>query len=598
MAKKGIIRTVFGCLFLILCFGLISCGKTENNLSTVTLTLDKEELTISQYKNGWLFADYDGDEGIVWSSDSENVATVYNGKVVGVGVGTAVITATVGNVIDECRVTVTAADPEKFAMTAKTETFTKYAGDKVETDFTLTYDGVPVNRAMDYIIEDLSVAEVSDAGAITMKAIGETTVTATVEIEGKTLTAFSFVKVIPDYSVKIGKGIPTLYPYANYDGVDYVNSTGVNVLVYYKGELKNEEANVDLSVDQNQDVLLVSGNKITAKNAGETLLTASYTYDGITVLDTVTVKVAAIKTLVNKTLDVGIYGGWAADFNALGLSSNTVITAAALTADGVTKDLRIEENVVYFDGIEAKKGTLSLTSRNFAFEFPVAIWNALIADVKGMEALKTATTGRYKFVADIDMTGVLWASTAAFKGTVEGGGHTISNFKTSTGLFNVFNGGTIQNLALTDVVVVGVDRAGIIASGNDRSTMTAITADNLYVSIAQTETTYYLGVFGYYRLRANGLFTMTNSVVINNTKSQAAVIGRVSESAITLTNCYLINTKGYLAVQGGAADSILLPSTNTAYSYEDSITFKTACDSNKISGLSNFILSLLGIKKA
>ena len=66
-------------------------------------------------------------------------------------------------------------------------------------------------------------------------------------------------------------------------------------------------------------------------------------------------------------------------------------------------------------------------------------------------------------------------------------------------------------------------------------------------------------------------FTMSNSVVVSDINI-GAVIGYVGTSPINMNNCYLINTKGYVAslnknLDAAAQEALHLPSTNTAYSY-------------------------------
>ena len=71
------------------------------------LTLDKSELAISQTETAKITAKADPAGTVTWSSSDEKVASVdQNGKVTGIGVGSAVITAKIGDAVATCDVKV------------------------------------------------------------------------------------------------------------------------------------------------------------------------------------------------------------------------------------------------------------------------------------------------------------------------------------------------------------------------------------------------------------------------------------------------------------------------------------------------------------
>src|SRR5699024_3109581 len=70
-------------------------------------TLDKKSVTIDPHETVALDATLVGStESIVWSSSDESVATVTDGRVTGIKVGSATVTAKVGEVTAKCEVTV------------------------------------------------------------------------------------------------------------------------------------------------------------------------------------------------------------------------------------------------------------------------------------------------------------------------------------------------------------------------------------------------------------------------------------------------------------------------------------------------------------
>lgn len=131
-------------------------------------------------------------KGITWSSSDESIATVSNGIVKGVGVGTATITATTkdGGFTDTCEVTVFSTPVTGVSLSEKLVELgigntaalkaNVFPADATDTSVTWTSD-------------DPAVASVSDKGVITGLSFGKTTITATAG--GK--TAKCIVKVKP-----------------------------------------------------------------------------------------------------------------------------------------------------------------------------------------------------------------------------------------------------------------------------------------------------------------------------------------------------------------------------------------------------------------
>ena len=75
-----------------------------------SVSLDKNHMTIlvgnSSSLTVTVLPDDATDKSVTWRSNNTNVATVENGVVKGIGVGTATITATAGNVSATCNVLV------------------------------------------------------------------------------------------------------------------------------------------------------------------------------------------------------------------------------------------------------------------------------------------------------------------------------------------------------------------------------------------------------------------------------------------------------------------------------------------------------------
>lgn len=189
---------VVACLVLVL--GLVACtifgsqftelftgGKADTPVQALTLSQRNADLTVGSTVK--LTAS--GGESIVsFSSSNEAVATVSaDGTVKAVGEGSAVVTAKAGDLTASCSVAVKGTE-----QTKEPEDLSIYSvyGKNVVTDVTIEL-GSPApmkvqgtESAVTWSIADTSIATVDSSGMVTGVAVGDTTLTATVD--GQTLT--------------------------------------------------------------------------------------------------------------------------------------------------------------------------------------------------------------------------------------------------------------------------------------------------------------------------------------------------------------------------------------------------------------------------
>lgn len=189
---------VVACLVLVL--GLVACtifgsqftelftgGKADTPVQALTLSQRNADLTVGSTVK--LTAS--GSESIVsFSSSNEAVATVSaDGTVKAVGEGSAVVTAKAGDLTASCSVAVKGTE-----QTKEPEDLSIYSvyGESVVTDVTIEF-GKPApmkvqgtESAVTWSIADTSIATVDSSGMVTGVAVGDTTLTATVD--GQTLT--------------------------------------------------------------------------------------------------------------------------------------------------------------------------------------------------------------------------------------------------------------------------------------------------------------------------------------------------------------------------------------------------------------------------
>ncbi|MCH5242638.1 MAG: Ig-like domain-containing protein [Muribaculaceae bacterium] len=160
------------------------------------ISLDAKDLTIeireSVYLTATVTPSNSSDTDIIWTSDAPGIASVDNGKVTGVSVGTANITATCGNVFATCKVTVKYPMPTSIAVSS--ESLALKEGETSNLTYTLTpSDAV---TTVTWTSADSSVATVDNTGKVTAIKEGQTSITVTTA-EGQTATC----------TVKVSKNI-------------------------------------------------------------------------------------------------------------------------------------------------------------------------------------------------------------------------------------------------------------------------------------------------------------------------------------------------------------------------------------------------------
>lgn len=189
---------VVACLVLVL--GLVACtifgsqftelftgGKPDTPVQALTLSQRNADLTVGSTVK---LTASGGESPVSFSSNNEAVATVSaDGTVKAVGEGSAVVTAKAGDLTASCSVAVKGTE-----QTKEPEDLSIYSvyGESVVTDVTIEL-GNPApmkvqgtESAVTWSIADTSIATVDSSGMVTGVAVGETTLTATVD--GQTLT--------------------------------------------------------------------------------------------------------------------------------------------------------------------------------------------------------------------------------------------------------------------------------------------------------------------------------------------------------------------------------------------------------------------------
>jgi len=145
------------------------------------ISLDKSELTLDQGATATLTATVEpadaGDKTVTWTSSNEAVATVADGVVTGVGVGTATITAKAGDFSATCEVTVIGANVPVTGITLGSAPSAIIAGDEITLTATVTPD-YATDKTVTWTTSNEAVATVDANGVVTAVGAGSVTITA------------------------------------------------------------------------------------------------------------------------------------------------------------------------------------------------------------------------------------------------------------------------------------------------------------------------------------------------------------------------------------------------------------------------------------
>ncbi|MCM1233096.1 MAG: Ig-like domain-containing protein [Ruminococcus flavefaciens] len=252
----------------------IEQGKTF----TLTATVSPENVT---------------DETVRWTTSNASVATVANGVVTGVGVGTATITAiTCNDLTVECAVTVDPVQPTGITLSK-----TSHSIEKGKT-FTLTATVVPANAADKSVIwtsSDESVATVEN-GKVTGVGVGTATITAETSNGIKAKCTVTVSEPQPTGSITLDRESVTLmYDPATGEGDSiYITATITPASVASWGVLW---------VSSNTSVATVNYGTVTAKGVGTAIITATSNKDSTLIAECIVTVVAPEVKPTGITLD-------------------------------------------------------------------------------------------------------------------------------------------------------------------------------------------------------------------------------------------------------------------------------------------------------
>ena len=439
------------------------------------LVLSQEELSIDVYTSATLTATFEDatESAITWTSSDESVVKVVDGVVTAYKSGTAVVTATAGELVAVCEVTVgeMVGAPE-FPYLVEELSIVKGASESL--DVTLEYNGAELTVATVEVTTEGDKVSVSEDNEVVALAYGEQTITVTAKF-GDTVIATATVKVTVEEFGQLVVDLPE-NKLAMKIGEDGYALSQIKAILNV-GEVENPEY---AATSTNEEVAKIEDGKICPVGEGEAEVTIVFqgelaSYESI-------IYVTVTKNVVNK--EVNFYVKGSGEETSAELGTATIdLTATEIDLSTVSDVLCGGESVEFsVDG-----AMLTLTNAPGGYQYYTLVTPAANYVIDGVIYGKAISTAEellewrekaHSYLTyvvlekDIDLGGAVLSSVQVQpKGTLDGLGHTISNFSYSaTSSFVHYVYGTLKNLqfvnAVQDCTGSGNVNVGLLGNNN------------------------------------------------------------------------------------------------------------------------------------
>ena len=426
----------------------VGCGGTEI-IDNRTAIISETEISVAIGEEKTLTARLSsGKDVFTWSSSDETVAVVENGKVTGISLGTAEITAECRGRKAVCRVTVTLKDGyPAFANPAQKQEL--FAGETCKIDGSVYFGGEIVNAELSFRSEDESIATVNSEGVVTGVKKGKTAVTVVANYEGLKTSLVVPVIIRDSVIAEVESEDITLQLVKDEAAGYYTDKTlGIRAISDF-ADVTDKITDVkwsvsDGSVCKAEAVAEVSGEKrakVTALKAGEATVTCSFTYGG-----------KNFSQEFGVTVEKALYeGGTAVAYDLAEGGENLLAVVAELPAAcKVTSGLSVtvgEEKVSFVKEIsggvackavaEEEKGakTIVLSDEKWEFTFNSGYYCTGVLTQNSHKVLQAGgviSAGEvYVMLEDINVNYSSKDDAIMIYGTLDGLGHTISGITIS-----------------------------------------------------------------------------------------------------------------------------------------------------------------------
>ncbi len=471
-------KWLIGFCAMLLAFGIASCSDSEASSSSTadssvtssqdtpvtqpTITLSTETMSLNLFEKETLTAtlkDLTGDT--IWTTSNAGIAAVENGVVHALGVGTATITATVGEYSAACEVTVARGEltPE-FDVLGDDISVMKNV--EYTLDASMSIAGEEFTLATITFKTEGSCVSVDENGKLTALAYGTQDVTVTaVYGEVKVERTFS-VTVYRRAAISTGIAMNRLeLAITNYDWDMLTEYSLANVKAEVNGEYVDNAISYETA---DPTVVAVEEGKIVAKGKGETTVTAKFTDEAGVV--SVPIFVTVVKEAI--TREVGFEalasGGLKAATGTVSLElSPSEMEIAFSEVTGVfigetSYDFSVTDNVLKVQKVPGGYHSFTLQTNRVDVTVDGLVYMGAISTKAELFDYATNMNVYYGYAIltkDIDMEGAKWTTGDAWqRGTLDGMGHTVSNIITEHGFVRYQSElGTVKNIQLVNILL-------------------------------------------------------------------------------------------------------------------------------------------------
>lgn len=504
----------------IISLSFVGCKDPDSGNSIIPSEETKLEFSIDN-KELFIYSTFqlrvNQTEGVTFESSDENVVTVdENGLVYANGFGEATITAKAGAPSAQCRIIVVGQNIVPSIEVSQDNislvwSKNKQVGSSFNVNPQIKFNGATfTDGEFTYSSSNPSIATVDEKGKISAKGFGN----AVISIQGSWRNSFDSsvlnktvnVSVAPNVTIEL---VPesTVVSTVNetIDGTTYSNQTSFTTSVTLDGE------NFDTSITyivEDESVVSISGNIITANKIGKTSIVAQCVVEGI-VITSMPMSIEIVAPTIQ--LDASIYNvkenpnyvlqGIEGDF--VSLSINKVDYSSYVDAD--TYSLNVSD---FYESVLGDN-FVEIATTKYKYQYEVKFVTNIITNAdEFMACISDKTATIYAIMLnDISLSiGTFNASSTSFSGTFDGQGHTIDARGTKLasvyGLFGRLKG-ELKNFALINVVVYGKESTIL-----GERTYEGGAVKNLYVqakyeentqkdyaSLDKKNTLYYCGLF-------------------------------------------------------------------------------------------------------
>ncbi len=585
--KRSLILIVFVLMFCF-CGLFVACNDDSNDngngddIETVqnSITLNEDSFNLKIGDVVHIVPTYDPEDGVylVYTSSDANVASVdENGEIKALKVGSAVITATYGEISATCDVTVglNGESPVIKTDVAEGASINVALSEKLDIKPWVYFNKVEYQDAtFTYTFTDDSICTVEN-GVFTAKKLGSTDVTVSANwrgVTGITLTTSFKINVIADVELTVNGGaggVIDVYTVASLGDNTFPVEKDFLITAVEKKNGSNQNLTPQIDITSGSDLIDIANNKVVSKGKGgvATIKVSCTDSAGATHEAFVTVNVLKSTADYNTTVEFSAMDGelpltqiFGSDVIlteavcegeklSLGADQKTVLGLTTSNQGAVNKTLTIyTDSVGYNVNVNAYTRIIDQASELKMFNFANVDHTSKVWDSRNV------IDGYYVLGADIDCAGTLFYS----QGFMEDK-YAIGNSNLNAGFIGTFDGRghTIKNLTFSASNITSADGRGSWAGGWGwtRFSLFGVLGANAEVkNVAITDVKYDLKV-GYEVDGAGGL-NAAGCGVIANFVMNSATIENVFIDVWGVTNSYYNETAKTATLVSGVAERI------------------------------------------